>query len=155
MPKLESGNKAPAFTLTDADGKKVSLSSFAGHKVVLYFYPRDDTPGCTKEACQFNDALSQFEGLEIPVIGISPDKQTTHVKFRDKYGLQFPLLSDPDHTVMEKYGAWGEKVMYGKPTTGVIRSTFLIDEKGKVARAWYHVKADGHAAKVLEEALGA
>ena len=153
MPKLESGAKAPAFTLPDADGTKVSLSSFAGRKVVVYFYPRDDTPGCTKEACQFNDALSQFEGLGIPVIGISPDKQAAHVKFRDKYGLQFPLLSDPDHTVMEKYGAWGEKTMYGKVTTGVIRSTFLIDEKGKIARAWYHVKADGHAAKVLEEAL--
>ena len=153
MSKLEPGAKAPAFTLTDADGKKVSLSSFAGHKVVVYFYPRDDTPGCTKEACQFNDALSQFEGLGIPVIGISPDKAASHVRFRDKYGLQFPLLSDPDHTVMEKYGAWGEKTMYGKPTTGVIRSTFLIDEKGKIARAWYSVKADGHAAKVLEEAL--
>ena len=153
MSKLEPGAKAPAFTLTDGDGKKVSLSSFAGHKVVVYFYPRDDTPGCTKEACQFNDALSQFEGLGIPVIGISPDKAASHVRFRDKYELQFPLLSDPDHTVMEKYGAWGEKTMYGKPTTGVIRSTFLIDEKGKIARAWYGVKADGHAAKVLEEAL--
>ena len=153
MSKLEPGAKAPAFTLIDADGKKVSLSSFGGHKVVVYFYPRDDTPGCTKEACQFNDALSQFEGLGIPVIGISPDKAASHVRFRDKYGLQFPLLSDPDHTVMEKYGAWGEKTMYGKPTTGVIRSTFLINEKGKVARAWYGVKADGHAAKVLEEAL--
>jgi len=155
MPKLAAGVKAPAFTLPDADGNKVSLSSYAGHKVVVYFYPRDDTPGCTKEACQFNDALSQFEGLGIPVIGISPDKTTSHVKFRDKYGLQFPLLSDPDHTVMEKYGAWGEKTMYGKATTGVIRSTFLIDEKGKIARAWYSVKADGHAAKVLEEALAA
>jgi thioredoxin-dependent peroxiredoxin len=155
MPKLAPGTKAPAFTLPDTDGKKVSLSSFAGHKVVVYFYPRDDTPGCTKEACQFNDALSQFEGLGIPVIGISPDKQPSHARFRDKYGLQFPLLSDPDHTVMEKYGAWGEKMMYGKATTGVIRSTFLIDEKGKVARAWYSVKADGHAAKVLEEALSA
>ena len=153
MPKLEAGAKAPAFTLPGAEGTKVSLSGFAGRKVVIYFYPRDDTPGCTKEACQFNDALSQFEGLGIPVIGISPDKQAAHVKFRDKYGLQFPLLSDPDHTVMEKYGAWGEKTMYGKVTTGVIRSTFLIDEKGKIARAWYHVKADGHAAKVLEEAL--
>jgi peroxiredoxin Q/BCP len=154
MTKLEQGAKAPAFTLADSEGKKVSLSSFAGHKVVVYFYPRDDTPGCTKEACQFNDALSQFEGLGIPVIGISPDKETSHVKFRDKYGLRFALLSDPSHEVMEKYGAWGEKTMYGKVTTGVIRSTFLIDEKGKVARAWYHVKADGHAAKVLEEALG-
>jgi len=155
MAKLAPGAKAPAFTLPDAEGNKVSLADFAGHKVVVYFYPRDDTPGCTKEACQFNDALSQFEGLGIPVIGISPDKQASHVKFRDKYGLQFPLLSDPDHKVMEKYGAWGEKIMYGKPTTGVIRSTFLIDDKGKVARAWYSVKADGHAAKVLEEALSA
>jgi peroxiredoxin Q/BCP len=155
MAKLAPGAKAPAFTLPDADGNKVSLSDFAGSKVVVYFYPRDDTPGCTKEACQFNDALSQFEGLGIPVIGISPDKQAAHIKFRDKYGLQFPLLSDPDHTVMEKYGAWGEKMMYGKATTGVIRSTFLVDEKGKVARAWYSVKADGHAAKVLEEALSA
>jgi peroxiredoxin Q/BCP len=155
MAKLAPGAKAPAFTLPDADGNKVSLSDFAGSKVVVYFYPRDDTPGCTKEACQFNDALSQFEGLGIPVIGISPDKQSAHIKFRDKYGLQFPLLSDPDHKVMEKYGAWGEKMMYGKATTGVIRSTFLVDEKGKVARAWYSVKADGHAAKVLEEALSA
>jgi thioredoxin-dependent peroxiredoxin len=155
MAKLAAGAKAPAFTLTDADGNKVSLSDFAGQKVVVYFYPRDDTPGCTKEACQFNDALSQFEGLGIPVIGISPDKQAAHVKFRDKYGLQFPLLSDPDRKVMEKYGAYGEKMMYGKATTGVIRSTFLIDEKGKVERAWYSVKADGHAAKVLEEALSA
>jgi thioredoxin-dependent peroxiredoxin len=153
MAKLAPGAKAPAFSLPDADGNKVSLSDFAGQKVVVYFYPRDDTPGCTKEACQFNDALSQFEGLGIPVIGISPDKQASHVKFRDKYGLQFPLLSDPEHKVMEKYGAWGEKMMYGKATTGVIRSTFLIDEQGKVARAWYSVKADGHAAKVLEEAL--
>ena len=151
MPKLAAGAKAPAFTLPDADGNKVSLSDFAGRKVVVYFYPRDDTPGCTKEACQFNDALSQFEGLGIPVIGISPDKTTAHVKFRDKYGLQFPLLSDPDHTVMEKYGAWGEKTLYGKKSVGVIRSTFLVGPSGKIDRAWYHVKADGHAAKVLEE----
>jgi peroxiredoxin Q/BCP len=155
MAKLEAGAKAPAFTLTDTDGNKVSLSSFAGHKVVVYFYPRDDTPGCTKEACQFNDALSDFEGIGVPVIGISADKAASHAKFRDKYGLQFTLLSDPDHAVMEKYGAYGEKMMYGKKTVGVIRSTFLIDEKGKVARAWYSVKADGHAAKVLEEALAA
>ena len=153
MAKLEPGAKAPAFTLPDADGNPVSLSSFAGSKVVIYFYPRDDTPGCTKEACQFNDALSQFEGLGVPVIGISPDKAASHARFRDKYGLRFALLSDPDHGVMESYGAWGEKTLYGKVTTGVIRSTFLVDEKGKIARAWYHVKADGHAAKVLEAAL--
>jgi peroxiredoxin Q/BCP len=148
MAKLEVGAKAPAFTLTDTDGKKVSLSGFAGQKVVVYFYPRDDTPGCTKEACQFNDSLSQFEGLNVPVIGISPDK--SHTKFRDKYDLKFTLLSDPDHTVMEKYGAYGEKTLYGKKTVGVIRSTFVVDEKGKIAKAWYSVKADGHAAKVLE-----
>ena len=153
MAKLEPGAKAPAFTLPDTDGNNVSLSSFAGNKVVLYFYPRDDTPGCTKEACQFNDSLAQFKKLGIPVVGISPDKPAAHAKFVAKYGLKFALLCDPEHTVMEKYGAWGEKVMYGKPTVGVIRSTFLIDEKGKVARAWYHVKADGHAAKVLEEVL--
>ena len=153
MAKLETGAKAPAFTLLDADGNKVSLSDFAGQKVVVYFYPRDDTPGCTKEACQFNDNLAQFRKLKVPVIGISPDKQAAHERFREKYSLKFPLLSDPDHTVMAKYGAWGEKMMYGKATTGVIRSTFLIDEKGKVARAWYGVKADGHAAKVLEEVL--
>jgi peroxiredoxin Q/BCP len=154
MGKLEAGAKAPAFTLADADGTKVSLSEFSGQKVVVYFYPRDDTPGCTKEACQFNDALSQFEGLNIPVIGISADGAASHAKFRDKYGLRFALLSDPDHTVMEKYGAYGEKTMYGKKVVGVIRSTFLIDERGKIARAWYSVKADGHAAKVLEAALG-
>ena len=152
MAKLEAGAKAPAFTLTDTDGKKVSLKDFAGSKVVVYFYPRDDTPGCTKEACQFNDSLSQFEGIGVPVIGISPDK--SHTKFRDKYRLQFTLLSDPDKTVMEKYGAYGEKTLYGKKTVGVIRSTFLIDEKGKIAKAWYSVKADGHAAKVLEAAIG-
>jgi len=153
VAKLEPGAKAPAFTLPDADGNPVSLSSFAGGKVVVYFYPRDDTPGCTKEACQFNDALSQFEELGVPVIGISPDKGASHARFRDKYGLRFALLSDPDHGVMESYGAWGQKTLYGKVTTGVIRSTFLVDEKGKIARAWYHVKADGHAAKVLEAAL--
>jgi len=153
MAKLEAGAKAPAFSLTDTDGNRVSLKDFVGHKVVVYFYPRDDTPGCTKEACQFNDALSQFEGLGVPVIGISADTQASHVKFRAKYGLRFVLLSDPDRKVMEAYGAWGEKVLYGKKTVGVIRSTFLIDEKGKIARAWYSVKADGHAAKVLEEAL--
>jgi peroxiredoxin Q/BCP len=153
MGKLEAGAKAPAFTLPDQDGTNVSLSSFSGQRVVVYFYPRDDTPGCTKEACQFNDALSQFEGLGVSVIGISPDKGTAHVKFRDKYGLRFALLSDPTHDVMEKYGAWGEKTMYGKVTTGVIRSTFLVGANGKIERAWYHVKADGHASKVLE-ALG-
>ena len=149
MAKLQVGDKAPAFSLTDADGKKVTLSSFAGSKVVLYFYPRDDTPGCTKEACQFNDELASFRGIGVPVVGISPDSAASHVRFRDKYNLGFTLLSDPTKKVMEAYGAYGEKVMYGKPTTGVIRSTFVVNEKGRVAEAWYSVKADGHAAKVL------
>lgn len=151
MAKLEPGDKAPGFTLTDADGKKVSLSSFKGSKVIVYFYPRDDTPGCTKEACQFNDNLSAFEKAGVPVVGISPDAAASHVRFRDKYGLGFTLLSDPTKATMEAYGAYGEKMMYGKRVTGVIRSTFIIDEKGKIERAWYSVKADGHAAKVLAE----
>lgn len=156
--KLQPSDPAPDFTLPDQDGSPFTLSASIERRKaphVLYFYPRDDTPGCTKEACQFNDALSQFEGLGIPVIGISPDTGAAHVKFREKYRLGFSLLSDPGHTVMESYGAWGEKTMYGKVTTGVIRSTFLVDAQGRVARAWYHVKADGHAAKVLAEALAA
>ena len=151
MPRLEAGQRAPAFTLPDQDGAKVSLSSFAGAPVVVYFYPADDTPGCTKEACQFNDNLRAFRRAKVTVLGISPDDAESHRRFRAKYGLAFPLLSDPDHTVMEKYGAWGEKTLYGKKTVGVIRSTFLVGGNGKVQRAWYHVKADGHAAKVLEE----
>jgi peroxiredoxin Q/BCP len=151
MAKLEAGDKAPAFTLVGDDGQKVSLSSFKGSKVVVYFYPRDDTPGCTKEACQFTDNLSGFEGAGVPVIGISPDSTASHKKFRDKYKLGIILLSDPTKATMEAYGAYGDKLMYGKKVTGVIRSTFLVDEKGKIAKAWYGVKADGHAAKVLAE----
>ena len=154
MPKLEPGAKAPSFTLPDQDGNRVSLSQYAGQRVIVYFYPKDDTPGCTAEACQFNDNLAAFERAQVPVLGISPDKADSHQKFRAKYGLRFGLLSDPDHKVMERYGAWGEKTMYGRTTTGVLRSTFLVDEKGKIARSWYNVKADGHAAKVLAE-LGA
>jgi peroxiredoxin Q/BCP len=154
MAKLQPGDKAPTFTLNDADGRKVSLASFKGSKVIVYFYPRDDTPGCTKEACQFNDNLPQFENAGVPVIGISPDSAASHVRFRDKYKLGFTLLSDPTKATMEAYGAYGEKMMYGKPVVGVIRSTFVVDEKGKIAKAWYGVKADGHAAKVLET-LGA
>ena len=133
----------------------MSLKDFAGKKVVVYFYPADDTPGCTKEACQFNDNLRAFNRADVAVVGISPDGAEKHTRFADKYKLKFPLLSDPTHAVMEKYGAWGEKTLYGKKSVGVIRSTFLIDEKGKVARAWYSVKADGHADKVLEAADGA
>ncbi len=151
MAKLEPGTKAPAFTLPDQDERKVALKDFTGTPVIVYFYPADDTPGCTKEACQFNENLAAFNRAGVKVVGISPDGAVKHQKFRDKYGLRFPLLSDPDHRVMEAYGAWGEKTMYGRKTVGVIRSTFLIDERGRVARAWYNVRADGHAAKVLEE----
>jgi peroxiredoxin Q/BCP len=152
MARLETGDKAPAFTLPDATGAKVSLKAFTGKKVVVYFYPADDTPGCTKEACQFNDNLRAFNRADVAVVGISPDGAEKHQRFIEKYKLRFPLLSDPSHAVMERYGAWGEKTLYGKKSVGVIRSTFLIDEKGKVARAWYSVKADGHADKVLEAA---
>ncbi len=149
MARLEVGTKAPAFTLLNHDGAKVALKDFAGERVVLYFYPADDTPGCTKEACQFNDELSAFKDLGVRVLGVSPDGATKHVAFRQKYGLEFDLLSDPDKKVMEKYGAFGEKMMYGKKVLGVIRSTFLIGPTGKIERAWYAVRADGHAAKVL------
>jgi peroxiredoxin Q/BCP len=149
MSRLEVGQKAPAFTLKDHDGTKVSLKDFVGSRVVLYFYPADDTPGCTKEACQFNDELAAFRSLDVQVIGISPDGAEKHQAFRAKYGLNFTLLSDPDKSVMEKYGAYGEKMMYGKKVQGVIRSTFVVGPKGTIERAYYNVRADGHAVKVL------
>lgn len=151
MTKLQAGDEAPPFSLPDQDGKTVSLEDFSGQRVVVYFYPRDDTPGCTKEACQFNQNLAALTEAGVPVIGISPDSPDSHVRFRTKYGLEFPLLSDPDHAVMQRYGAWGDKSLYGKRTTGVIRSTFLIGANGRVEKAWYNVRADGHAANVLEE----
>lgn len=149
--RLEPGRRAPSFTLPDQDGRKVSLADFAGSPVVVYFYPADDTPGCTKEACQFNANLRAFDRAGVAVVGVSPDDAASHRAFRTKYKLRFPLLSDTDHKVMERYGAWGEKTMYGRKTTGVIRSTLLVGDDGKVQRAWYGVRADGHAAKVLEE----
>ena len=151
MGKLDAGDKAPAFTLPDQDGKRVSLKDFAGSQVVVYFYPRDDTPGCTKEACQFNDNLRAFTRAKVTVLGVSGDSAEKHQKFRAKYGLKFPLLTDADHKVGEAYGAWGEKTLYGKKSVGVIRSTFLVGPDGRIVRAWYHVKADGHAEKVLAE----
>ena len=151
MPQLEAGAAAPSFSLPDQDGKTVSLDDFKGSKVIVYFYPKDDTPGCTKEACQFNDNMHAFQRAGVPVVGISADDAASHRAFREKYGLRFPLLSDLDHSVMEAYGAWGEKTMYGKTSMGVLRSTFLVDEQGSLERAWYNVKADGHAAKVLAE----
>jgi len=154
LARLAPGDLAPAFTLPDQDANPVSLADFAGRKVIVYFYPTDDTPGCTKEACQFNDNLAAFERADVAVLGVSPDDDRSHTTFREKFGLSFPLLSDPDHTIMTAYGAWGEKSLYGKVVTGVIRSTFVVDEAGRVQRAWYNVRADGHAAKVLIEVGG-
>ncbi len=152
--RLDAGDRAPAFELPDQDGNVVALGDFAGQRVVVYFYPADDTPGCTKEACQFNDNLRAFSNAGVAVVGISPDGAEKHRRFRQKYGLRFPLLTDADHRVMTAYGAWGEKTLYGKRTVGVIRSTFLIGPDGTVERAWYNVRADGHAAKVLAELGG-
>jgi peroxiredoxin Q/BCP len=153
MARLTPGTRAPAFALLNQDGQKVALKDFAGTRVVLYFYPADDTPGCTKEACQFNDQLGQFRDLKVSVLGISPDGATEHVAFRSKYHLTFDLLSDPDKRVMAKYGAYGEKMLYGKKVEGVIRSTFVIGPTGTIEHAWYAVHADGHATRVLA-ALG-
>jgi len=149
VAELIAGDKAPAFSLPDQDGARVLLSDYAGRKVVVYFYPADDTPGCTKEACQFNDLLADFAALGVDVVGISPDGDEAHRRFRAKYGLGVRLASDPQHATMKRYGAWGEKTLYGRVSVGVIRSTFLVDEEGRVERIWRHVKADGHAAKVL------
>ncbi len=154
MAKLEVGKKAPAFTLINQDGAKVSLKDFAGQRVVLYFYPADDTPGCTTEACQFNDELKAFAKLDTVVLGVSPNNEASHIKFREKYGLKFNLLCDPDKKMMEKYGAYGEKILYGKTVVGVIRSTFIIGPTGTIERTWYSVKTNGHAAKVLEALQG-
>ncbi|NBV26630.1 MAG: thioredoxin-dependent thiol peroxidase [Actinobacteria bacterium] len=154
MAKLEVGKKAPAFTLINQDGEKVSLKDFAGQRVVLYFYPADDTPGCTTEACQFNDELKTFAKLDTVVLGVSPNNEASHIKFREKYGLKFNLLCDPDKKMMEKYGAYGEKILYGKTVIGVIRSTFIIGPTGTIERTWYSVKTNGHAAKVLEVLQG-
>ncbi len=147
---IEEGKAAPAFTLSDADGNKVSLKDFAGKHVVLYFYPKDDTPGCTKEACGFRDGWKDLQKANAVVLGVSGDAGASHQKFIAKYKLPFPLLSDPDHTVMEKYGAFGEKVLYGKKTRGVIRSTVWIGPDGKVRKHWARVpSAEQHPAKVL------
>jgi thioredoxin-dependent peroxiredoxin len=147
---IEAGAKAPAFSLPADNGKKVKLSDFKGQPVVVYFYPRDNTPGCTRQACAFRDARTDLEKLGAAVLGISTDDVASHVKFRDKHSLNFPLLADTEHEVAEKYGAWREKNMYGKKSMGVQRSTFLIDAEGKVAKVWKKVSVDGHDAQVLE-----
>ena len=148
---IEEGKAAPAFTLSDADGKKVSLKDFAGKNVILYFYPKDDTPGCTKEACGFRDLWKKIQKRGAVVLGISADSPESHRKFAAKYALPFPLLSDPERKVMERYGAFGEKVLYGKKTRGVIRSSVWIGPDGKVLKHWARVaKAETHPAQVLE-----
>ena len=141
---IEEKKIAPDFTLLDQNGNEVTLSSFRGNNVILYFYPKDNTPGCTKEACSLRDNIPDFENLNATVIGISPDKSESHVKFRDKLTLPFTLLSDPEHKVMEMYGAYGEKILYGKKTIGVIRSTFLIGEDGTVLKVWKKVNTATH-----------
>ncbi len=151
---IEAGSKAPAFTLKATDGSTVKLSDLKGQPVVLYFYPKDDTPGCTKEACAFRDRKDELTQLGAVVLGISPDTVESHVKFSEKFDLNFPLLADKDHKVAEKYGAWREKNRYGKVSMGIQRSTFVIDAEGKVAKTWKAVKVDGHDAKVLEIVRG-
>ena len=146
---IKEGTKAPAFTLPSDSGKDVSLSDFAGKKVVLYFYPRDATPGCTREAEAFRDIAPQLRRLKAVVLGVSKDSVASHCKFRDKYSLHFPLLSDADGGVLEKYGAWGEKKLYGKTSMGIIRSTVIIGADGKIAKHFPKVKVDGHADEVL------
>jgi peroxiredoxin Q/BCP len=146
---IEPGRKAPAFTLLADDGSKVKLADLVGQPVVLYFYPKDDTPGCTREACAFRDAKDRLQEAAVVVLGVSADDVASHIKFRDKYMLNFPLLADTDHKVAEKYGAWREKNMYGKKSMGIQRSTYLIDAAGKVAKVWKRVQVDGHEAEVL------
>ncbi|HEY4006819.1 MAG TPA: thioredoxin-dependent thiol peroxidase [Pseudonocardia sp.] len=149
--RLEPGDQAPTFSLPDADGKPVSLADYLGRRVILYAYPAASTPGCTKQACDFRDSLAELNGAGIEVIGISPDKPAKLAKFRDAEELTFPLVSDEDKTVLTEYGAYGEKQLYGKTVTGVIRSTFVIDADGKIERALYNVKATGHVAKLRKE----
>jgi thioredoxin-dependent peroxiredoxin len=146
---IEAGSKAPDFTLSADDGSKVKLSALKGQPVVLYFYPKDDTPGCTKEACAFRDRSRELQKLGATVLGVSADSVDSHVAFRDKFKLNFPLLADADHKVAEKYGAWREKSMYGKKFMGIQRSTFLIDAEGHIAKVWKAVQVDGHDAQVI------
>jgi peroxiredoxin Q/BCP len=149
--RLTPGDTAPDFTLPDADGKPVSLADYRGRRVVVYFYPAAGTPGCTKQACDFRDSLAELNGAGLDVLGISPDKPAKLAKFRDKEGLTFPLLSDADKDVLNAWGAFGEKQMYGKTVTGVIRSTFVIDPEGKIEVAQYNVRATGHVAKLRKD----
>ncbi len=150
MGLIESGQKAPAFSLKDQAGHTHRLSDYTGTPLVLYFYPKDDTPGCTTESCNFRDLLPKFKASKAIVLGVSILDQESKAKFAKKHGLNFPLLADEEHEVAEKYGVWQEKSMYGKTFMGVSRTTYLIDEAGKVARRWDKVKVDGHAEEVLD-----
>jgi len=147
---VEEGHEAPDFELTSEAGERVRLSQFRGKPVVLYFYPRDDTPGCTAQACGIRDSYGDFEQRGAVVLGVSPDEESSHVKFKQKYGLPFTLLADPEHEVAEQYGVWGERKYMGKTYMGVERSTFLIDEDGRIAKVMRRVKPDTHAELVLE-----
>ena len=150
MATLEKGDKAPVFKLKDQNGKEVSLSDYKGKKVMVYFYPKADTPGCTKQACSIRDAESTLQEKGLRVLGISADKPEKQEKFDKKYSLGFPLLSDPHHTIAEAYGVWGEKKMFGKISMGITRSSFLIDENGKLIGVWYNVKPAETVPKALE-----
>ena len=146
---VQSGSKAPEFSLSATDGSTISLSGLAGKRVVLYFYPKDDTPGCTVEACNFRDNLGRLAAHNVVILGISPDSVKSHEKFTKKFDLPFPLLSDVDHAVAEAYGVWVEKSMYGKKYMGIERSTFLIDEAGVLQKVWSKVKVEGHVDEVI------
>ena len=147
---LEEGTKAPAFPLEADDGSKVKLADLKGSPVVIYFYPADDTPGCTKEACAFRDRSVEVKKLGVKIFGVSPDDIASHAKFKSKFKLNFPLLADPDHKVAEKFGAWREKNMYGKKRMGIARSTFLIGADGLIKKVWRAVKVDGHDEAVIK-----
>lgn len=149
--RLSAGDPAPDFTLPDADGNEVSLSDYRGRKVVVYFYPAASTPGCTKQACDFRDNLAELNDAGLDVLGISPDTPAKLAAFRDAESLTFPLLSDPDRSTLTEWGAFGEKTMYGKKVRGVIRSTFLVDENGRIEVAQYNVRATGHVAKLRRD----
>jgi peroxiredoxin Q/BCP len=154
MAKLSRGNAAPEFQLLDQHGKRVSLADFGGGQLLVYFYPRADTPGCTRQACSIRDAREELRDLGLAVVGISPDQPAKQQKFDDKYKLAFPLLADPDHRVAEAYGAWGEKTSYGKKSLGIIRSSFLIDAAGKIVAAWYGVKPEDTVPKAQKALAG-
>jgi peroxiredoxin Q/BCP len=149
MPLVDVGRKAPAFGLKDQSGSVRRLADFAGRPVILYFYPKDDTPGCTKEACEFTDNLPRFKSSKAAVLGVSILDEKSKAHFADKYKIGFPLLADPEHEVAEKYGTWQKKTRYGRSYMGIVRTTFLIDGDGKVAKRWDNVKVDGHTADVL------